>query len=328
MRLVAKNVFLFAVLMAGLAPRTGFCLVGDPAPPLNVSEWIKGGPVVIKPGTNIYVVEIWETKSAPCRASITNFNDIQMRYKDKGVVVVAVSDEPAEKIKDFVNGAGTNIEYALAADNKRHTSLSYMKPIAQRGIPYAFIVGTNGDLLWHSQPQRGLTEALDRIIQGHFDEKEAKHVDLAGRHMEQYLAMARQGSDRVGGAGQALLKERTNDVPMLCDLAFEIATFPQLKARDFALAAAAMDQAESLAPTNAVPVGITRAILLFESGQRDAGLAHAKEVLASTENENEKKYIAASIHAMEKRLAAPAKSHSQDTNQPSATPDKDSAAKP
>jgi hypothetical protein len=58
-----KFVFPFVVLMACLAPNIGLGgLVGDPAPPLNVDEWIKGQPVQVKPGTNIFVVEIWETR--------------------------------------------------------------------------------------------------------------------------------------------------------------------------------------------------------------------------------------------------------------------------
>src|ERR1039458_9323114 len=187
-----KYVFPIVVLMAGLAPNIGLGgLVGDPAPSLNVSEWIKGQPVEVKPGTNIVVVEIWNTTSAANRACITNLNDLQRRFKTNGVVVVGISDEPAEKIKEFVQHDGANIEYAIAADNRRHTSLSYMKPVDQRGIPFAFVVGTNGDLLWHGAPERGLGEVLDLITSGQYDENHAAKVDIAWHQMGQYLALAR-----------------------------------------------------------------------------------------------------------------------------------------
>ena len=48
--------------------------IGDPAAPLVVKEWIKGNPVEVKAGTNIYVVEIFGTTSLASRASITNLN--------------------------------------------------------------------------------------------------------------------------------------------------------------------------------------------------------------------------------------------------------------
>jgi hypothetical protein len=62
-----------------------------------------------------------------------------------------------------------------------------------------------------------------------------------------------------------------------------------------------MDQAEKLAPTNTEPVGITRAILLFESGKRDEGMARATQALASAQSPLEKTNIQAIINTMEKR---------------------------
>jgi hypothetical protein len=287
--------------MACLAPNIGLGgLVGDPAPPLNVDEWIKGQPVQVKPGTNIFVVEIWETRGSNS-ASILLLNDLQRRFKTNGVVVVGISDEPAEKIKEFVQQDGANIEYAIAADNKRHTSISYMQPVGQRGIPYVFVVGTNGDLLWHGPALSVLDEVLNQIISGRLDEKKAAKTDIAKHQMLQYLDLAFRGSDRAELAGQTLLAVRTNDMPLLCDLAFEIATVPRLPKRDFALAGEAMDQAEKLAPTNAVPVGITRAILLFESGKQNEGMARATQALALAQSPMDKANIQAVLRVMEKR---------------------------
>jgi alkyl hydroperoxide reductase subunit AhpC len=312
MNMMMKYVFPLVVLMACLAPNIGVGgLIGEPAPPLNVNEWIKGKPMEVKAGTNIYVVEIWETESSTSRASITNLNDLQRRFKNNGVVVVGISDEPAEKIKDFVQHDGTNIEYAIAADNKRHTSLSYMKPVGQRGIPYVFVVGTNGNLLWHGHPDQRLGEVLDQITMGRYDEKQAGKMDLAWHQMGQYLILARQGSDRTELTGRTLLAARTNDVPLLCDLAFAIATFPKLATRDFALAGEAMDQAEKLAPTNTAQVMITRAILLFESGKRDEGLARATQALASAQSPMDKTNVQSVLRAMEKRKNAEEKKGDQ-----------------
>ena len=311
MNMMTKHVFPIVILLACLAPNIGLGgLVGEPAPPLNVSEWIKGKPVEVKAGTNIFVVEIWETKSANS-ASITNLNEIQRRFKTNGVVVVAVSDEPAGKIKEFVQHDGSNIEYAVAADNKRHTSLTYMKPIGQRGIPFVFVVGTNGDMLWHGTPRQKLGEVLAEITAGRFDEKLAAKRDIDLHQMEQYMVLARQGSDRTGLAGRTLLAARTNDVTQLCELALAIATVPRLAIRDLALAGEALDQAEKLAPSNAVPVGITRAILLFESGKRTEGLTLATQLLASAQSPKDKTTIQDSLRVMETRKNAEEKKVNQ-----------------
>jgi len=155
--MMMKYAVLLMVLAVSLVPRVGWGgLIGEPAPQLVIKEWLKGKPVEVKPGTNCFVVEIWNTSSASSRACITNLNEMQKRFKANGVVVLAVSDEPVEKISEFVLHEGTNVEYALAADNRRQTGLNFMRPLKQRSIPYAFVIGTNGTLLWHGHPAHGL----------------------------------------------------------------------------------------------------------------------------------------------------------------------------
>jgi peroxiredoxin len=312
MNMMFKYAFPIVVLMAGLAPNIGWGgLIGEPAPPLVVKEWIKGQPVEIKPGTNIYVVDIWNTSNLASLDAITNLNDIQERFKTNGVVVVGISDEPAEKITEFVQQNGTKIDYAIAADDRRQTAVSYMKPAGQRGIPYAFVVGTNGNLLWHGHPQHGMDKVLDQIIAGRYDVERAKKMDLAWHQMDQYLNSARRGDPRTQLAGRVLLAARTNDVTLLCDLAFQIATVPRLAKRDFVLAGEALDQAEKLASTNSSRVMITRAIMLFESGKQDEGLARATQALASAQSPMEKNNVQSLIRTMEKRKNAEEKKGDQ-----------------
>jgi hypothetical protein len=304
-KLPMRRFLSIAALIICLTP--GFALaglIGDPAPPLNVDQWIKGQPVEIKPGTNIFVVEIWGTTSATSRDAITDLADLQTRYQNNGVVVVAVSDEPAGRIKAFVDQAGSKINYRVAADNRRYTSLGYMNPVMQRNIPYVFVVNTNGILLWHGSPVRGLDEVLGLIISGKYDAEKAKKNDLAGHLLAQYINLARQGSDRTDEAGQTLLAARTNDVELLSEMAFQISSSPKLLKRDFALAGKALDQAEKLAPTNSVGVAVSRAIWLFESGKQDQGIARARQALAWADDSLQASNIQVVIKTMQDRRAA------------------------
>jgi hypothetical protein len=296
--------------MACLTPRIGLAgQVGEPAEPLNISQWIKGESVEIKPGTNIYVVEIWNTGMKVCREAIPFLRDIQERYRTNGVIVVAVSDEPAAKLRTFVAQASTNINYRVAADNGRRTSLTYMNPVMQHSIPYAFVVGTNGHLLWHGTPMGSLDRIVNLVVSGTYDEEKAKNESLAAFQLAQYLNLVRQGSDRAEAAGQTLLAARTNNVDMLCEMAWLISSTPNLLKRDFALAGQALDQAEKLAPTNAV-VGVSRAIWLFESGKQSEGLARATQALAWAESPLQATNIQVTINRMQQRRAAGASKQS------------------
>ncbi len=310
-----KHTFALVVLMAVLAPGISFGgLIGEPAPPLVVKEWIKGQPVAVKPGTNIYVLEFWSVGGPLSRAAITNLNRLQMQFKTNGVVVVGISGEPIETVRQFIQKDGTNIEYVIAADDQRQTALSYMTPVKQRGIPYTFVVGTNGNVLWHGPPLGGLKKALELIVVGQYDSEPLRKQEVAAHQMEQYLDLARREDARTKLAGAALLANRTNDVPLLCDMAYVIATVPRLPNRDFGLAGEALDQAEKLASTNKALVMGIRAVWLFESGKRDAGMTLATQALTSAQSPMIKNNIQLLLRTMEAHLAA-AKTNQVNTNQ-------------
>ncbi len=320
-----KSLFSLLIVTACLAPNTGWSLIGDPVPPLVVKEWVQGTPVEINPGTNIFVVEMLTVSGASGRAVLTDFDRIQKRFKTNGVVFAAVSAEPAAQIQAnlrLIAETLTNMEFSIGADNQRQTTVSYLdpaQPAGRRVMPYAFVVNTNGNLLWHGLPQRGLAAILDLVVAGRFDEAMAKKIEVAERQMFQYLQAARQGGDRVEPAGRALLAARTNDAPLLCDLAYEIATAPRLATRDFELANAALDRAEKLAPTNMTPVLLGRAIVLYESGQHEAGLTEATQALASAQSPLERTNILTCIQTMKTRLAK-SKSPSGDAGKSEAAP--------
>jgi peroxiredoxin len=303
--MIMKFAVWLGVFWAALAPAIGRGgQIGEPAAPLTVKEWIKGKPVEVKNGTNIVVVEIFASSSLASRASITNLNAVQKHFKAQGVVVVGVSDEPAERLKTFVQTQGTNIEYAIAADNQRQTSLNYMMPVKQRGVPCVFVVGKDGRLLWYGHPLHGMNQALEQIVKGRYNVELAAKADIARMQMGQYLGFARQGDPRARMAGVRLLATRTNDVAQLCDVAFQIATDPGIVKRDVALASAALDQAEKLAPTNSTRVGVTRAVLVFESGKKEEGLARARQAIASAVDQKEKANAEGCLRTMEARVEA------------------------
>jgi hypothetical protein len=306
------------VLFASLAPRIGLAgLIGEPAPPLMVKEWLKGPPVTLKPGTNIFVVEIWGTASRANGFCITNLNRLQERYKTNGLVVVGISDEPVEKLKDFLQKDGTTIAYSIAADDQRQTAKTYLIAVDQRSIPYAFVVGTNGSVLWHGPPLGKLNVALAHIVAGSYDVEEVEKVEVGAHQMEQYLGLAQRSDFRAKSAGLLMLANRTNDLFLLGNLAYQIATDSRLKNRDLALAGEALDQAEKLSATNAAGksyVMSVRAVWLFASGKQRAGMMLATQALASAQSPTDTNRIQVLLKTMEAHLAA-AKTNQVSTNQ-------------
>jgi peroxiredoxin len=301
-----KHAVLLVGLITCLAPVSSFAdKLGDPAPPLTVKEWIKGQPVQIKAGTNIYVV-VFCTLSRANDFALTNLSNLQKIYQDKGVVVVAISDEPPEPLKEFVQLNGAKIGFTAAADDDgSRTEVNYQRAYKQVMLPRAYVVGKDGKVLWLGHPLTGgMGEVVDEITSGRFNLEHTQKNVIARDQMEQYLALARQDDARSVMVGRMLLIIRTNDAAGLCDLASKIATDPFIEKRDVALASEALDRAEQLATTNTTDIAVDRAILLFQTGKEEEGLARARQALASAQSPEAKEEVQICVRAMEAHLAA------------------------
>ena len=300
---------------AGKSSGGEFSKLGDPAPPVTVMQWIKGTPVDIKAGTNIYVL-VFCTLSRANEFALTNLAGLQKEYQSKGVVVVAISDDPSEQLKEFVQLKGAEINFTVAADDlARRTTTSYQQAFRQMMLPRAYVVGKDGNVLWYGHPLRDdMGMVVDEIASDRYNLEQEQKKIITSEQMEQYLALARQDDPRTAKAGWIMLTLRTNDAPALCDLAFQIATAPYIEKRDVALASAALDRAEQLTTTNTTDIAVDRAILLFQTGKQEEGLAQARKALATAQSEADKSEVKTCIHAMEARLAADKASQ---TNNPS-----------
>jgi hypothetical protein len=279
--------------------------IGDPAPRLVVQEWIKGKPVKIQPGTNIYVI-VFCTLSQANEFALTNLSSLQRLYQDKGLLTVVISDEAPGQLREFVRFRGNDINFTVAADGlASRTAGNYQLAFNQFMSPRAYVVGKDGNVLWYGHPLRdGMGEVVDEIVSGRYNLEQTRKSVVAKQQMELYLSMVRQNDPEAAQSGQAMLRSRFNDAPALCDMAYQIATDPFQENRDVALANAALDRAEQLASTNATDIALDRAILLFHGGRPQEGLAHARKALTTAKTDAEKGEANFLIHAMEARVAA------------------------
>jgi hypothetical protein len=277
--------------------------LGDAAPPLTVLGWAKGKPVRIQPGTNIYAL-VFCTLSRANDFSLTNLSNLQKRYADKGLITIAISDDDPHELKQFVQQKGDEIDFSVAADDlASRTARTYQHEFGQYQLPKAYVVG-DGKVLWFGHPLRdGLGEVIDEITSGRYDLGHARKNIIATGEMEKYLALARDGDTNSVRAGQMLLAIRANDPAGLCDLAYQISTDPYIANRDAILANAALDRALQIGATNITDIAVDRAILLFQTGKQEEGLAQARQALATAQSQDDKNEAQTCVHAMEVRLA-------------------------
>jgi thiol-disulfide isomerase/thioredoxin len=145
--------------------------VGDPAPKLCPGKWLQGEPVAeFAPGT-VYVVEFWATWCGPCKASIPHLNELHLKFKDQGLVVIGQDcwERNDAAVEPFVRNMATKMTYRVAADDtsdggKGNMANAWMAAAGRNAIPAAFIVGKQGKIVWIGHPMKLDETMLGEIL--------------------------------------------------------------------------------------------------------------------------------------------------------------------
>jgi thiol-disulfide isomerase/thioredoxin len=152
--------------------------IGDPAPPLKIEKWLKGGPVEKLEKGKVYVLEFWATWCGPCIASMPHLSALQKQYEGKAVVIgvdVAedkeYTDETRSKVEKFVKDQGDRMAYTVAYDGKsKAMDTAYMDAAGQNGIPTVFVIDQTGTIAWIGHPM-WLDLPLEEVVAAKWDLK-------------------------------------------------------------------------------------------------------------------------------------------------------------
>jgi len=105
------------------------------------------------------LLEFWATWCPPCRQSIPHLNEIYAKYKDRGLMIVGVTDEPDAVIRKFQKDVP--MDYAVATDTGGRLS----NEMGIQGIPHAFLVNKSGEIVWDGHPMQLTGEDIEKILE-------------------------------------------------------------------------------------------------------------------------------------------------------------------
>lgn len=108
----------------------------------------------------VVILDFWATWCEPCVDSIPHLNAMAEKYKDKKIVFISVTDEPGEKIKEFLKT--TEIKGWIAPD----APAAVFKAYRVFGRPHTVIIGRDSRVAAITYPDKVTEAALNSLLAG------------------------------------------------------------------------------------------------------------------------------------------------------------------
>lgn len=269
--------------------------IGDPAPPLQIAEWIKGGPVDLAEGKDktIYVIEFWATWCPPCKETIPHLSEVAKSFKDKGVVFVGVSAEDPATVKPFVAEMGDRMDYVVAADDARKTSLAYEKAFHVDRIPHAYVIDKTGAICWHGHPMEGLAQVVKAVVEGTWSAEIARKSEEARKIGNEYFQLAASGGDpeKLKELAAKFLELAGTHASILNEFAWVLLTDPKIQNRDMELGMKVARAAYDACEGKDAAIVDTYARALFDTGKTSEAIALQKKAVEMCQDEKLKEEL-------------------------------------
>lgn len=105
----------------------------------------------------VVLVNFWATWCPPCRSEMPDLDALYKEFKDQGFVVLAISDEEAEKVEKFIQQH--HYSYPILLDHGRKVHEAYNID----GIPKSFVYDRDGKLVAQSIDMRTRAQFLKML---------------------------------------------------------------------------------------------------------------------------------------------------------------------
>jgi peroxiredoxin len=141
-------------------------LVGNPAPAFSVASVNGKGTVdTEKLKGKVLFVDFWATWCEPCKKSFPKLQELNVKYKASGLVIVGISqDDENQGLSDF--GKQFGADFPLAWDKDK----AIAKQWGPKSMPSSFLVDKTGivrnaHLGWHDGDEEELDREIKALLQ-------------------------------------------------------------------------------------------------------------------------------------------------------------------
>ncbi|HNQ21622.1 MAG TPA: TlpA disulfide reductase family protein [Phycisphaerae bacterium] len=195
---------------------------GDPAPPLKITDWVKGPAVNLADGAGkkVYLLEFWATWCTPCLVSMPHLTELQKKHGSDLVVVGITQMDPRNTlsaVRAFVDRQGSRLGYAIGFERDGATSRAYMDAAGAEGIPHAFLIGRDGRIAWQGSPLDPVfDQVVEQVLAGTFDIARSRREQEARPHIQAFMmkVQMRQFAEAADALKRALQADPANEMAL------------------------------------------------------------------------------------------------------------------
>jgi len=90
--------------------------------------------------------------------AVPHLNELHEKYGEQGLLIVGVSNEDADKIRDKMEAVG--MEFAVGRSAK-----DVIATYGVRGIPATFLIDRAGELVWSGHPSAVTDELIESVLE-------------------------------------------------------------------------------------------------------------------------------------------------------------------
>ncbi len=150
MRRFGRHPFLLMAALAAFGAGAWLWSEGNESAPSLVLADIRGVEHSLEQYRGkVVVVNFWATWCPPCVEELPSLENAWQRYRQQGLVVLAVSGEESDVVTSFLERLPSDITFPVLIDGDMKSGNRWQI----RGLPTTVVVDRSGDVHWRTEGQ-------------------------------------------------------------------------------------------------------------------------------------------------------------------------------
>ncbi|MBN2616620.1 MAG: TlpA family protein disulfide reductase [Bacteroidales bacterium] len=156
-------IILSIILTSGNTFAQSTIKVGERAPEIHITNWIKNVPADQELNNKYIVLEFWATWCGPCIAAVPHMNKLQQEFHPKDLYYLSMTDESAAQIERTLKRI--HFSSIVVTDTTTQTQINFGDGVkGLEAFPLTVLINKNGIIEWIGEPQKLDAKMMSKFL--------------------------------------------------------------------------------------------------------------------------------------------------------------------